>query len=122
MCAKIKILFTPTSLNNFDDDLQIITEKFAFKVSLKAIKDQPALSLENPMNCTKCLVGDQISMVFRCKNNGGDAHFKFLAQDLSTSSSGTLSQNINMQSATSSNNLSSSQHNADSEVFNVIFL
>jgi hypothetical protein len=32
MCAKIKILFNPTSLNNFEDDIQILTEKFAFKV------------------------------------------------------------------------------------------
>ena len=32
MCAKIKILFNPTSLNNFEDDIQILTEKFGFKV------------------------------------------------------------------------------------------
>ncbi len=34
--------------------------------------------MQNPLNCNSCLVGDQASMVFRCLNNGGDAHFKFL--------------------------------------------
>lgn len=89
MCAIIEILFNATSLNNFDDELTIICEQFAFKVNflyhislkkvaLKGIRDSPALSLQNPLNCNSCLVGDQASMVFRCLNNGGDAHFKFL--------------------------------------------
>jgi|LauGreDrversion4_2_1035121.scaffolds.fasta_scaffold782573_2 hypothetical protein len=81
---------------------------------LKAFKDQPALSLENPMNCTKCLVGDQISMIFRCKNNGGDAHFKFLPSDYNSSS---MQYNSNMSST--NNYLSNTQHSPDSEVFNV---
>ena len=35
----------------------------------------------------KCLLGDQTSMIFRCKNNGGDAHFKFsVKEDISNSS------------------------------------
>ena len=77
MNARIEILFNATSLNNFDDELTIICERFAFKVALKGIRDSPALSLQNPLNCNSCLVGDQASMVFRCLNNGGDAHFKF---------------------------------------------
>lgn len=86
---------------------------------LKAFKDQPALSLENPMNCTKCLVGDQISMIFRCKNNGGDAHFKFLPNDINSSNY----QNLNNLSSTNnySNSLNNNtQHSPESEVFNVI--
>jgi len=78
MAARIEILFNATSLNNFDDELTIICERFAFKVALKGIRDSPALSLQNPLDCKSCLVGDQASMVFRCLNNGGDAHFKFL--------------------------------------------
>jgi len=77
MHAKIEVLFNATSLDNFEDEISIITETFAFRVPLRAIRESPALSLDNPMMCGKCLLGDQTSMVFRCKNNGGDAHFKF---------------------------------------------
>lgn len=87
---------------------------------LRAIKDQPALSLENPMNCTKCLVGDQISMIFRCKNNGGDAHFKFLSQDLNNSNSNNNSIATPMHS--NSPSITAYQHNPESEVLNVIKL
>jgi hypothetical protein len=85
MSAKIEILFHATSLDNFSDELTIITEYFAFKVPLKAIRDNPALTLDNPMDCKKCLIGDQVSMVFRCKNNGGDAHFKFVTENINES-------------------------------------
>jgi hypothetical protein len=80
-------MFNATSLDNFEDEISIITENFAFKIPLRAIRESPALSLENPMMSGKCLLGDQTSMVFRCKNNGGDAHFKFsLKEDISNSS------------------------------------
>ena len=68
------------------------------------------------MNCTKCLVGDQISMVFRCKNNGGDAHFKFLSNNEMNSSN----LNNSIVNPVNSNNtivLNASQHNPESEVF-----
>jgi len=81
MHAKIEILFNATSLDSFEDEISIITEFFAFKVPLRAIREKPSLSLENPMNCGKCLIGDQTSMVFRCRNNGGDAHFKFVVDE-----------------------------------------
>jgi hypothetical protein len=87
MHAKIEVMFNATSLDNFEDEISIITENFAFKIPLRAIRESPALSLENPMMSGKCLLGDQTSMVFRCKNNGGDAHFKFsLKEDISNSS------------------------------------
>lgn len=77
MHAKLEILFNATSLDNFEDEISIVTETFAFRIPLRSIRELPALSLDNPMMCGKCLLGDQTSMVFRCKNNGGDAHFKF---------------------------------------------
>mgnify|MGYP000851615913 CR=1 FL=1 len=87
MHAKIEIMFNATSLDNFEDEISIITETFAFKIPLRAIRESPALSLDNPMMSGKCLLGDQTSMVFRCKNNGGDAHFKFsVKEDLLNSS------------------------------------
>lgn len=81
MHAKIEILFNATSLDSFEDEISIITEFFAFKIPLRAIREKPLLTLENPMECGNCLLGDQISMVFRCKNSGGDAHFKFNVED-----------------------------------------
>jgi hypothetical protein len=87
MNAKIEILFNATSLDSFEDEISIITEFFAFKVPLKAIREKPSLSLENPMNCGKCLIGDQTSMIFRCKNYGGDAHFKFSTENINNNNS-----------------------------------
>lgn len=81
MNAKLEIMFNATSLDNFEDEISIITETYAFKIPLRAIRESPALSLENPMITGKCLLGDQSSMVFRCKNNGGDAHFKFSTRE-----------------------------------------
>ena len=78
MNAKIPVLFHATSMDNFNDEITIITEKMAFQIPLKAIRDKPAITLINPMDCGKCFIGDRIEMHFTCKNNGGDAHFKFL--------------------------------------------
>ena len=77
MNAKISILFKPNSLDNYEDFLTIITEQYAFKIPIRAIRDAPALSIETPMNCGNCLVGAQTTMNFLCRNNGGDAHFIF---------------------------------------------
>ena len=77
MFAKMQILFYAKTMDNFEDEIIILTEKIAFKVPLKAIRDKPAIILKNPLDCGKCLVGDKIEKYFLCKNNGGDAHFKF---------------------------------------------
>lgn len=81
MRAKIDISFKPDSLESFNDYVKIISEFYAFQIPLKAIRETAALTIENPMNCNKCLVGEQVSMIFRCRNNGGDAHFKIEAAD-----------------------------------------
>ena len=77
MYAKMQILFYAQTMDNFEDEIIIMTEKIAFKVPLRAIRDKPAIILKNPLDCGKCLVGDKIERHFMCKNNGGDAHFKF---------------------------------------------
>ena len=77
MYAKMQIYFYAQTMDNFEDEIIILTEKIAFKVPLKAIRDKPAIILKNPLDCGKCLVGDKIEKHFLCKNNGGDAHFKF---------------------------------------------
>ena len=77
MYAKMQILFYAKTMDNFEDEIIIMTEKIAFKVPLKAVRDKPAIILRNPLDCGKCLVGDKIEKHFMCKNNGGDAHFKF---------------------------------------------
>lgn len=78
MYAKMQVVFHATSMENFEDEITILTEKMAFKVPLKGVRDKPALSLSNPMDCKKCFIGDRVEMHFTCKNNGGDAHFRFL--------------------------------------------
>ena len=80
MFAKIQILFNAVTMDNFEDEIIILTEKIAFKVPLRAIRDKPAIILKNPLDCGKCLVGDKIETHFLCKNNGGDAHFKFYVE------------------------------------------
>ena len=77
MYAKMQVLFYAQTMDNFEDEIIILTEKIAFKVPLRAIRDKPAIILKNPLDCGKCLVGDKIEKHFMCKNNGGDAHFKF---------------------------------------------
>ena len=77
MYAKMQIFFYAQTMDNFEDEIVILTEKIAFKVPLRAIRDKPAIILKNPLDCGKCLVGDKIERHFMCKNNGGDAHFKF---------------------------------------------
>lgn len=77
MKAILYIEFKPDSLEPFEDVIDIVTEYFAFKIPLNACREEAALELDNPMNCNTCLIGNHKSMVFRCKNTGGDAHFKF---------------------------------------------
>ena len=81
MFAKMIIYFHATSMENFNDDIVILTEKMAFTIPLKGIRDKPALSLINPMDCKKCFLGDRVEMHFTCKNNGGDAHFRFFPSE-----------------------------------------
>ena len=80
MYAKMQILFYAQTMDNFEDEIVILTEKIAFKVPLRAIRDKPAIILKNPLDCGKCLVGDKLEKHFLCKNNGGDAHFKFYVE------------------------------------------
>ena len=80
MFAKMQILFYAQTMDNFEDEIVILTEKIAFKVPLRAIRDKPAIILKNPLDCGKCLVGDKVEKYFLCKNNGGDAHFKFYVE------------------------------------------
>ena len=80
MYAKMQILFHAQTMDNFEDEIVILTEKIAFKVPLRAIRDKPAIILKNPLDCGKCLVGDKLEKHFLCKNNGGDAHFKFYVE------------------------------------------
>ena len=77
MYAKMQILFHAQTMDNFEDEIIILTEKIAFKVPIRAIRDKPAIILKNPLDCGKCLVGDKSEKHCMCKNNGGDAHFKF---------------------------------------------
>ena len=93
MFAKIQVIFHATSMANFNDEITILTEKMAFKVPLKAIRDKPAVSLINPMNCGKCFLGDRVETYFVCKNNGGDAHFKFVSNE--NKDNNDFSQNSN---------------------------
>jgi len=109
MHAKIEILFNATSLDNFEDEISIVTETFAFRVPLRAIRESPALSLENPMICGKSLLGDQTSMVFRCKNNGGDAHFKFNIKEDNLNNNNLNSSNVHSQNF--NNNQINKSHN-----------
>ena len=81
MYAKMQVLFYAQTMDNFEDEIIIMTEKIAFKVPLRAIRDKPAIILKNPLDCGKCLVGDKIERHFVCKNNGGDAHFKFYIEE-----------------------------------------
>ena len=82
MYAKMQVLFHAQTMDNFEDEIIILTEKIAFKVPLRAIRDKPAIILKNPLDCGKCLVGDKIERHFMCKNNGGDAHFKFYIEGM----------------------------------------
>ncbi|MCQ2816949.1 MAG: hypothetical protein MJ252_06765 [archaeon] len=81
MHAKLMVIFTASALENYSDDIIIRTEKMSFSIPLRALKDKPALSLINPMDCKKCFIGDRIESHFACKNNGGDGHFKFYIDD-----------------------------------------
>ena len=95
MNARIQVLFHATSMDNFEDDITILTERMKFKIPLKAIRDKPAITLVNPMDCGKCFIGDRVEMHFTCKNNGGDAHFKFLPMDNNTDTEGNgVSNNV----------------------------
>ena len=79
MCSKINVLFKPTSLDNFNDYLTIITEHYAFKIPLIGIRELPAITIKSPMECGSCIVGSEVSMNFVCKNNGGNAYIRFEA-------------------------------------------
>lgn len=94
MRAIIEVLFKPENLDPHSDYLTIITETYAFKIPLKAIRESAALTIENPMICNRCLVGEETSMVFRCRNNGGDAHFKFEVADKQETSNKRKDSNL----------------------------
>ena len=65
MYAKMQILFYAQTMDNFEDEIVIMTEKIAFKVPLRAIRDKPAIILKNPLDCGKCLLGDKIEKHFK---------------------------------------------------------
>ena len=105
MYAKMQVLFYAQTMDNFEDEIIIMTEKIAFKVPLRAIRDKPAIILKNPLDCGKCLVGDKIERHFVCKNNGGDAHFKFYIEEEKENNNNNNLNNNSKEKKFNQNNL-----------------
>ena len=74
------IVFIAPSFADFDDYLTLVTETNSFRVPLRARRDPPLISLQNPMNCLHAWLGDRVDMAFRCLNTGGDGGFKFFCE------------------------------------------
>ena len=50
MYAKMQILFYAQTMDNFEDEIVILTEKIAFKDPIREIRDKPAIILKNPLD------------------------------------------------------------------------
>lgn len=74
------VAFQAPSFADFDDFITFVTERNSFQVPIRARRDPPLITLQNPMNTLDCWVGDRTDMVFRCHNQGGDGGFKFFCE------------------------------------------
>lgn len=77
MALSLTIHFHADSPSEFDDFLTLKTENASFTVPLRARREPPKLTLVDVMECGTCWVGDRLDMVFKCRNLGGSAGFKF---------------------------------------------
>ena len=77
MALTFCVTFQAPSFADFDDFITFITEENSFKLPLRARREAPNISLNNPMDCLNSWLGDRVDMAFRCINTGGDGGFKF---------------------------------------------
>eukprot|EP01135_Chromosphaera_perkinsii_P004913 Nk52_evm18s304 gene=Nk52_evmTU18s304 len=79
MFCEYKVRFAPDSLANYKDSITVITEGgLELKVPLEATRPAPCLSLSPLLDCTYCLVKDNLTVKFVCTNMGGDGKFAFI--------------------------------------------
>ena len=81
MSARVLVHFHAASLAEFDDEFLIKTEQQTLKVTLRARREPPNLTLMDLMDCGTTWAGDRADLTFRCQNLGGSAGFKFFHED-----------------------------------------
>ena len=74
MNARIQVLFHATSMDNFEDDITILTERMKFKIPLKAIRDKPPAKPSKPSVILTAL----LVPTSKNKINKPYVHFKFI--------------------------------------------
>jgi hypothetical protein len=80
MSLDMVVAFHAPTFADFEDAITFITEEISFKVPLRAKRDPPQITLNNPMDCLNSWLGDRVDMAFRCINTGGDGGFKFFCE------------------------------------------
>ena len=72
------LTFTPDSLGDFNDQLEVETEGGSYTVPIIAHRDPPCLSLPSLLDVGACLVGDASRIAFSCTNTGGLGRFRLI--------------------------------------------
>ena len=75
------IYFSPSSLQELNDNLQIETEGGSYSVQIIASRELPILNLPSRFNFGVCLVGDASRVVMNVHNSGGFGKFKMLKEE-----------------------------------------
>ncbi len=81
MFRKIKLIFSPDSLKNFNDEALILSEFSSTPLPIIVQRRVPQLSLPLQLELGPSFVDSEHSTTFDCKNNGGEARFRFCLEN-----------------------------------------
>ncbi|KRX10489.1 hypothetical protein PPERSA_08791 [Pseudocohnilembus persalinus] len=81
MSVVLNITFNSTSFAEYQDKIVVVCDENILEIPIIAKKESPDLNLPQILDCQSCWLGDQQEVVFRVRNSGGEAGFKFFCEN-----------------------------------------
>lgn len=81
MSVVLNITFHSTSFAEYTDKIVVVCDENILEIPIIAKKESPDLNLPQILDCNSCWLGDRQEIVFKVKNKGGEAGFKFFCEN-----------------------------------------
>eukprot|EP00440_Ansanella_granifera_P030441 gb/GFBE01033071.1/.p1 GENE.gb/GFBE01033071.1/~~gb/GFBE01033071.1/.p1 ORF type:complete len:2256 (+),score=522.78 gb/GFBE01033071.1/:1-6768(+) len=81
MAAHLTVHFAPSTLNDENQVLKVLTELGDFELPLLARRVQPKIEVQDPVNCGCMLAGEEMTEAVRIRNVGGEGSFRLVVSE-----------------------------------------
>jgi hypothetical protein len=78
MAVTVSIRFRPSTLNDYEDELLLISGDGVIRVPIVARRERCQIGWPKKIECGHCWVGDSIKKETILKNGGGDGKYRLI--------------------------------------------